>query len=290
MSVHATHNCPGCGRPTDEVVYPLSSPILRCHTCGLVFEAAHGGTAHLYDDEYFHGSGYSNYPERERQWRREARARLRWIQRVGAGRRLLEVGSAAGFFLDEARKRGLEGLGVEVATGMAAQARERFQLAVIDGEFEEVALPGSGFDVVCAWHVIEHVSDPQAFLTQARRVLAPDGILALEVPNIASRTARRTGRNWDCLQPGFHRLHFSPESLRFALERASFEIICLETLWQAAYVPWFERLRPLRLARRAVRALQVRRIGFTHPSQGDFVRAIARPRATARPPSSAPDR
>jgi SAM-dependent methyltransferase len=285
MSVNAERTCPGCGSLSDEVMYSLPTPILRCSSCGLMFEAAGGDTAHLYDDEYFHGGGYTDYPDRERQWHREARTRLRWIRRYGAGRRLLEVGCAAGFFLDEARQEGFECFGVEVASGMAALGREKLGLSVIEGEFEEVALPAASFDVVCAWHVLEHISDPYPFLAKAEQVLAPDGILALEVPNIASRTANRTAEEWDCLQPGFHRLHFSPASLTYVLERAGFEIVSLETLWQAAYVPWQERLRPLRLARRAVRALQLRRIGLTHPTQGDFVRAIARLGANARPRS-----
>jgi SAM-dependent methyltransferase len=285
MSVDAERTCPGCGSPSDEVVYSLPTPILRCSSCGLIFEAAGGDTAHLYNDDYFHGSGYTNYPARERQWHREARTRLRWIKRCGAGRRLLEVGCAAGFFLDEARRDGFECLGVELASGMAAYGREKLGLSVIEGEFEEVSLPADSFDVICAWHVLEHVSDPYAFLTKVEQVLAPDGILALEVPNIASRTANRTRVKWDCLQPGFHRLHFSPASLTWVLEKAGFEIVSLETLWQAAYVPWQERLRPLRLARRAARALQLRRIGLTHPTQGDFVRAIARFGVNAGPRS-----
>jgi SAM-dependent methyltransferase len=268
--------CPSCGATTARLAYGLLRPVLECRSCGLLFEATAGETAHLYDDAYFAGGGYADYKSGEPQWRRESRIRLRWVRRYARGRRLLEVGAAAGFFLDEARRAGFDTLGVEVAAGMAAFAREELGLEVLEAEFEQADLPRATFDVVCAWHVLEHVADPNGFLAKAAEVLAPEGILALEVPNVAGRTARRAGVAWDCLQPGYHRLHFSPSSLSSLLGRGGFEPLVLETLWQAAYLPWRRRFSPPLLARRAARALELRHVELTHPTQGDFVRAIAR--------------
>src|SRR6266545_3851981 len=40
------------------------------------------------------------------------------------------------------------------------------------------------FDVVTAFHVLEHVHDPHEFLRRLSRLLRPDGILVVEVPNV----------------------------------------------------------------------------------------------------------
>ena len=46
-----------------------------------------------------------------------------------------------------------------------------------------VALADSGFDVVVASHVIEHVADPVGALREMHRVLRPGGVLAIVVPD-----------------------------------------------------------------------------------------------------------
>jgi SAM-dependent methyltransferase len=46
------------------------------------------------------------------------------------------------------------------------------------------------FDVVCAFETIEHLTDPERFVAEARRVLKPDGILVASTPRAAMTTER----------------------------------------------------------------------------------------------------
>src|SRR5262249_36404199 len=81
--------------------------------------------ARLYDDPaYFRDadSGYGDYLSAENSHRRMAARRLRWIGRYQAPGRLLDVGCAAGFFIDEARQRGWEVAGIEISSDMRARA------------------------------------------------------------------------------------------------------------------------------------------------------------------------
>ena len=41
----------------------------------------------------------------------------------------------------------------------------------------------SEFDIVVAWHVLEHLEDPVGFIHLAEKVLKSGGVLCLEVPN-----------------------------------------------------------------------------------------------------------
>jgi 2-polyprenyl-6-hydroxyphenyl methylase/3-demethylubiquinone-9 3-methyltransferase len=54
------------------------------------------------------------------------------------------------------------------------------------GELATLTL--SGFDLICAMEVIEHVADKPAFVAALAAALAPDGLLVLSTPNRTTRS------------------------------------------------------------------------------------------------------
>lgn len=94
------------------------------------------------------------------------------------------------------------------------EARERFGYRVPDTEyFSGGSWPvgDDAIDVVLATETLEHVADPSAFLSEARRVLAPGGRVVLTVPFAA---------RWHYVPYDYWR--FTPSSLRLLLEAAGF--------------------------------------------------------------------
>lgn len=282
-SAHA-EACPVCGSETDRLLYRLEArEIFWCEACGNGFDrsvVAAVDDEETYDDDYFSGveSGYNDYVSGAEQWRREARKRAAWVaDRVPPPAQMLEIGSATGLFLDEAQKLGFDVTGVEVAPGAAQTASDLTGAEVRVGAFEnQTDLQDGRFDVVCAWHTLEHITDPYPFLSAIRAALRPGGLFHCEVPNAGARTAAKQGNDWQMIHPGYHALHMTPAGIGNMLERAGFEVVVSESLWQAAYQPAAHRLRPDRLLRRAARALAVGKIGSTHAELGDFTRAVAR--------------
>jgi SAM-dependent methyltransferase len=108
-------------------------------------------------------------------------------------------------------------------------------MSVRQGYFEAGA-QAAPVEVVCAFHVLEHVDDPRDFLATARAALTPGGWLALEVPNIASASAVRAGGSWAHLQPGCHRWHFSPQSLTRLVEDCGFLVRRCDTISSRHYM------------------------------------------------------
>ena len=200
----------------------LSAPtigVLACRACGAGWqdpppsaEAVAEAYRDMRDDLYL-------AEERVRRWSLGRAVAL--LERWAGGRRgrLLDVGCSAGLFSELARDAGWEVLGIEPSRWLADRARERLgEEAVLCARLEEVDLPPGSFDAVCLWDVLEHVSDPEAFLAQAAAALRPGGLLALNVPNLQSWIARALGRRWPLLLPE-HLFFFSPASLRLLLGR-----------------------------------------------------------------------
>jgi SAM-dependent methyltransferase len=227
-------SCPACG---GEDVVPTSRFLpLRyrvCASCGFLTPASPPAE----DPSFFTAYGGSGpYTSAEAQRRYEAAARIRVVDRFTSPGRLLEVGSAGGFFLDEARRAGFDVLGVEPSNEMAEYARASFDVPVRTAAIEEAGLPTDSFEVACAWHVLEHLPEPLAGLEAVGRALVPGGRFFAEVPNVASRRARREGARWLHLDPAHHLGAFTPDSARALFVRAGFAIIHAETVPRSAYL------------------------------------------------------
>ncbi len=95
---------------------------------------------------------------------------------------------------------------------------------------------GTGFDVVLAADVLEHLVNPGALMSEVQRVLAPDGVAIFCVPNIAHwypRTRSALGM-FDYDQRGIldstHLRFFTRRSIRKLVERQGFTVRRIESV------------------------------------------------------------
>jgi SAM-dependent methyltransferase len=179
-----------------------SYTIVRCARCGLRYlspQPAPGLLTDLYTEEYYvsvdsRERGYDGYVTEAENWRRTFRDRLDDLPAIPG--RLLDVGAATGFFVEQARAVGWEAVGVEPSEWAAAYARKELGVDVRTGTLDEMRFPDGTFDVVTLWEVIEHLPDPRVTLAEIRRVLKPGGRLVLSTPDAGSLAARLSGRRW----------------------------------------------------------------------------------------------
>lgn len=120
-----------------------------------------------------------------------------WYKQQGLGRafaedvlgrrapgRFLDIGCGLGFFIDGIRKHsGWEVCGIEFAASVVDFAKKELGLDVRQGELSDMHFPDQRFDYVQVRNVLEHVRDPMTLLRECRRILKPDGVLHLLVPN-----------------------------------------------------------------------------------------------------------
>jgi SAM-dependent methyltransferase len=233
-------SCAMCGVAGSPLYRRDPFGVVRCADCGLVFVSPRltpEALQRLYDEPaYFEGGVYkagvygaqsrwSPAMVLQRMW---MAGRLRAITRLRpAPARLLEIGSGYGLFLDVAREAGYRVRGVELSRTGAEHAITQFGLDIFQGQLSDS--PPAVADVICFWDTLEHVPDPLAFLGEVRARLAPGGIVALSVPNVASLPARVTRSRWWTLKPEQHIWHLSPATLRVLAARAGLEISTVVT-------------------------------------------------------------
>jgi 2-polyprenyl-3-methyl-5-hydroxy-6-metoxy-1,4-benzoquinol methylase len=150
---------------------------------------------------------------------RGARCAVRGPHPGGAQRRLLDVGCAAGFLLDELRRRGWEVCGVELSADLCHYARSQLGLDVFCGELRDSPWPPASFDVVTVIGTIEHVLDPDGLVAATCRLLVPGGLLVILTENLENPIARYWPSAWNGFMPPEHLYHFTPATLGQLLAR-----------------------------------------------------------------------
>jgi 2-polyprenyl-3-methyl-5-hydroxy-6-metoxy-1,4-benzoquinol methylase len=114
---------------------------------------------------------------------------LEWLGQ-GQGRTLLDVGAADGLLSRRFTEHGWRVTGLEcdpVAAQAASRWCERVVVANLDREIPKLE---NLYDVIVCGDVLEHLANPLRVLTDLTRFLAPDGVVALSVPNVAHFVVR----------------------------------------------------------------------------------------------------
>ncbi len=153
--------------------------------------------------------------------------RRRMIQEALAPerRRLLDVGCSGGFLLDHFQQHGWRGHGIEPSPRAADFARDHYGLDVFCGDLLDFTLaePSERFDAIHSAQVLEHVLEPEACVARISELLAPGGVVFIEVPNDfnAFQEVARThlGKPAWWVAPDHHLNYFDYQSLGSLLDR-----------------------------------------------------------------------
>jgi SAM-dependent methyltransferase len=206
--------CDLCGEPRLEILGERSHMVrgrtrdfhmalkdAACPACGFVCAAERPDEAFLMD--YYRDAHIGH---RGGELHFDADARTAMVARhVPKGGRVIETGANDGAFTNLLCEAGFDAFGFDpVEADEAAGVAKGY---VAGGS--HAPAPGEA-DAVAAYYVVEHVTDPRAWLAELVRLVKPGGVVILEAPNYETHPE-------DSLNVE-HLLHFTPESLaRLAL-------------------------------------------------------------------------
>lgn len=167
-------------RAETEARYPLA--VTGCEGCGLVQLTYVVPAEALYRDYIYVSSTSDAVREHADGLAADLARRYGWT----ADSLVVEVASNDGTVLKAVQKYGVRVLGVEPARNIAAIA-EAAGIPTVPEFFNEATATAvrerhGVADIILARHVFAHVNDVHDFLRGVERLLAPEGVLIIEVP------------------------------------------------------------------------------------------------------------
>ena len=202
---------------------PGYGQIVQCKRCGLVYVNPREkyrdiirNYSMVQDEKYL-----TEESARSATFRRELDLIEKFCPHKGS---LLDVGCFTGLFLELARRRGWSVSGIEPSHWAVAYAREKLNLNLMQGVFEDFKFDDRSFDAITLWDVIEHITDPKSTLLALHKKLKDQGILLLNTFNYDSIFRRIFGKKYWFIER-MHIYYFNPGTIKKMLEACNYKVL-----------------------------------------------------------------
>ena len=223
--------CPLCGSKETTLLYKKETfNILRCPSCGFVFNER---WAELSDEVRSVPGTDSRLAQIAATFDREKevyferfRKELARIDSLKDRGKILDIGCAYGYFLVLAKEDGWQAHGIDVDKSSVDYCRQHHSLDVAHGGLKEGHFPERSFDVIMMFHVLEHIPDFHDVMLNAKRMLKDDGLLVIDVPNVADLRRSLFKQEWFQFKE-HHLWYFSKKTIRFLLQKYGLRILTI---------------------------------------------------------------
>jgi 2-polyprenyl-3-methyl-5-hydroxy-6-metoxy-1,4-benzoquinol methylase len=208
----------------DRDASPLQ--VVLCPKCGLVWNDPRPSAEALaayYREEYRQDYKGTLEPKPRHTLRaaRVAVERCRQLrEELTRGETVLDLGAGGGEVVYVLRQLGFPASGIEPNAGYAGFARERLEVPVISGSWQESSIEPGSLSAVTLFHVMEHLDSPLQAMRLIRGWLRTGGLLWIEVPNVEAVCQAPSHR--------FHRAHlynFNDATLAALGRKAGFDVV-----------------------------------------------------------------
>ncbi|MCP4109036.1 MAG: class I SAM-dependent methyltransferase [Desulfobacteraceae bacterium] len=239
-------NCPICSFPKSEKVFEITDhlfqttsrlfQIRQCQECRVLFLFPRPSSEDMwkyYPDEYWVGPGKTVHGLKAvltEIYRRVVlidhvrfvRESAYDLQRQGEPVKLLDVGCGDGSFLETCGIKPCTGLDASVNAVKAAKSRG---IDAVLGSLDKSPFWEKSFSIITMFHFLEHVWPVENYLEAAKKLLADDGELILQVPNADSWQAGLLRKRWAGYEVPRHLINYSASTLTRVLQDNGFGIV-----------------------------------------------------------------
>jgi len=214
---------------------------VRCNTCGhiQVYPLPDIDENEMYyknnyeQNKQYTEAGYYNESDIQLMYKNEDWAK-HYVQSVkpiiSKNQKILEIGSGYGWFVEKMRDEGYTIDGIEVGQDRARLAYHRSEINLINHDFmlSPLETMSNSYDVICMFHVLEHISNPVKFLNNIKTCLKPEGIIIIEVPNYFDGIKQLSLAYNNAVYFRAHLSYFTPTTLTALLEKTGFSNITIK--------------------------------------------------------------
>lgn len=217
--------------------------ILRCKTCQLLFTNPRPADDQL--PKYYLSTNYTSHIKQGKSlidwaYLLARTFTLKWKLTLlkkyhsAPNGNLLDFGCGVGQFLKAAAANGWDPTGIEPST-IARTNADPVIAPYILSSLDEFNIQSKRFDIITAWHVVEHVSDLNHNIALLSQLLSDTGTIFIAVPNHNSWDARHYKDYWAAYDVPRHLWHFNIDSMTRLLSAHSLTVSAIIPMRLDAY-------------------------------------------------------
>jgi len=180
--------------------------------------------------------GYYNYSDWEQCYKKNAGPILNKIKKfIKPPAKLLEIGSATGWFLFQSQKYGYDAIGLDISKPLAESVKIKYNIDVKVNSIENCDFSDSSFDIICNFGGIACWANPIIAMKNINRILKQDGLFCFNYTDYNNIIAKLSGKKY------FEFNHasmviYTQSSMHYLLKENGFKILTESTHWQYASI------------------------------------------------------
>jgi len=218
--------------------------VVECDQCGLVTLTS---LAHIADGHYEASGMHADKLPTMEEWLRRSelddQRRIEMLRTVMIDKHVLDFGCGAGGFISKASTAVASIAGVEPEARVRAHWKDKVTI------YADLSLVDRKYDLITAFHVIEHLIDPRSILQRLSDLLSVNGRIVVEVPSsedaLLTLYENESFRNFTYWSQ--HLYLFNPHTLALLAKQSGLKIISLKQYQRyplSNHLFWLSRNKP----------------------------------------------
>ncbi|MFY0643902.1 MAG: class I SAM-dependent methyltransferase [Bacteroidia bacterium] len=156
--------------------------------------------------------------------------KLRLIQKHTKEGRILDVGSASGYFMNHMKSAGYGVDGIEISPKARELCKSKFDINAYEPKSLINKELDSKYDIISLWHVFEHVYTYNEYFEAFEHFLKDDGRLLIAMPNHKCLDSEYYGKYWCAYDVPRHLWHFEPKTFETFVRKRGFRLEAIKRM------------------------------------------------------------